>query len=60
MLTRLKSAFYGAPKPDEERFKVLDKCYNDGELFWDSADMYQDSEDLLGTTNIEALFTNFR
>ncbi|TKA65839.1 hypothetical protein B0A55_09124, partial [Friedmanniomyces simplex] len=42
------SAFYGKPKPDEERFKVLDKCYEDGELFWDSADMYMDSEDLLG------------
>lgn len=42
------SAFYGAPKPDEERFKVLDKCYDDGELFWDTADMYMDSEDLLG------------
>lgn len=26
----------------------MDKCYADGELFWDSADMYQDSEDLLG------------
>ncbi|KAF2720740.1 Aldo/keto reductase [Polychaeton citri CBS 116435] len=42
------SSFYGAPKPDEERFKVLDKCYEEGELFWDSADMYADSEDLLG------------
>jgi aryl-alcohol dehydrogenase-like predicted oxidoreductase len=42
------SAFYGRPKPDEERFKVLDKCYELGELFWDSADMYNDSEDLLG------------
>lgn len=28
-----KSAFYGRPKPDEERFKVLDKCYELGELF---------------------------
>ncbi|KAK4549829.1 hypothetical protein LTR36_005130 [Oleoguttula mirabilis] len=42
------SAFYGKPKPDEERFKVLDACYDQGELFWDSADMYMDSEDLLG------------
>lgn len=42
------SAFYGTPKPDEERFKVLDTLYKEGELFWDSADMYQDSEDLLG------------
>jgi len=29
---------------------VLDKCYNDGELFWDSADVYGDSEELLGKT----------
>lgn len=42
------SAFYGAPKPDPERFAVLDKAYNEGELFWDTADMYMDSEDLLG------------
>ena len=42
------SAFYGKPKPDNERFAVLDKLYAEGELFWDSADMYQDSEDLLG------------
>lgn len=42
------SAFYGAPKPDPERFAVLDKAYNSGELFWDTADMYMDSEDLLG------------
>jgi len=33
------SAFYGAPKPDEERMALLDKIYKDGELFWDSADM---------------------
>ena len=44
------SAFYGAAKPDEERFKLLDKLYADGELFWDTADMYGDSEDLLGTS----------
>lgn len=42
------SAFYGAPKPDPERFAVLDKLYESGELFWDSADVYLDSEDLLG------------
>lgn len=44
----LQSAFYGTPKSDEERFRVLDKCYAEGELFWDSADIYKDSEDLLG------------
>jgi len=42
------SAFYGTSKSDEERMKVLDKLYEDGELFWDSADMYGDSEELLG------------
>lgn len=43
-----QSAFYGKPKPDAERFAVLDKVYDEGDLFWDTADMYQDSEDLLG------------
>ena len=33
------SAFYGAPKPDEERYAVLDHVYNSGELFWDTADV---------------------
>jgi len=42
------SAFYGKPLPDKERFAVLDAAYEAGELFWDSADMYADSEDLLG------------
>ncbi|KAI5360037.1 putative NADP-dependent oxidoreductase domain-containing protein [Septoria linicola] len=42
------SAFYGKPKPDNERFAVLDRVFDRGELFWDTADMYQDSEDLLG------------
>jgi len=42
------SAFYGAPKPDAERYAVLDAAYAQGELFWDSADMYMDNEDLLG------------
>lgn len=34
------SAFYGKPKPDAERFAVLDAAYEKGELHWDSADMY--------------------
>lgn len=42
------SAFYGSPKPDEERFALLDAAYAKGELNWDSADIYKDSEDLLG------------
>lgn len=42
------SAFYGTPKPDSERFAVLDAAYEKGELFWDSADVYADNEDLIG------------
>lgn len=42
------SAFYGSTAPDEERFQVLDHAYEKGEVFWDSADIYKDSEDLLG------------
>ncbi|KAF4551767.1 Aldo-keto reductase-like protein 7 [Elsinoe fawcettii] len=42
------SAFYGAPKPDSERLAFLDELHAQGELFWDSADMYLDNEDLLG------------
>ena len=42
------SAFYGKPEPDEERFKVLDRAYELGQNFWDSADIYKDSEDLIG------------
>jgi aryl-alcohol dehydrogenase-like predicted oxidoreductase len=42
------SAFYGAPKPDNERFEVLDGLYTMGQRNWDSADVYGDSEDLLG------------
>lgn len=42
------SAFYGAPESDEKRFKILDRAYELGQTNWDSADVYQDSEDLLG------------
>ncbi|ORX33285.1 NADP-dependent oxidoreductase domain-containing protein, partial [Kockovaella imperatae] len=42
------SVFYGKAKPDEERFALLDKAYDCGELHWDTADMYGDNEDLLG------------
>ena len=42
------SAFYGKPESDEERFNFLDKVYEMGETFWDSADMYMDNEDLIG------------
>lgn len=42
------SAAYGKPASDEDRFKVLDKAYELGEHFWDSADVYMDNEDLIG------------
>ncbi len=42
------SAFYGKADSDEARFVVLDRAYELGERFWDSADMYGDNEDLLG------------
>ncbi|CAF9914602.1 hypothetical protein IMSHALPRED_001957 [Imshaugia aleurites] len=42
------SAFYGKPESDEDRFRLLDKAYDMGETFWDSADIYSDSEDLIG------------
>jgi aryl-alcohol dehydrogenase-like predicted oxidoreductase len=42
------SVFYGTVKPDSERLALLDQAHSIGELFWDSSDMYGDSEDLLG------------
>lgn len=42
------SAFYGKAEADEERFKLLDRAYELGQTHWDSADVYLDSEDLIG------------
>lgn len=42
------SVFYGKAESDEDRFKVLDRALELGQNNWDSADMYGDSEDLLG------------
>jgi len=42
------SAFYGAIVSDEERLKFLDALYASGCTFWDTADLYGDSEELLG------------
>ncbi|KAI4088159.1 MAG: hypothetical protein LQ344_006251 [Seirophora lacunosa] len=42
------SSAYGAVASTDERLKVLDRAYELGERFWDSADVYQDSEDLVG------------
>ncbi|KAG2061318.1 Aldo keto reductase [Suillus hirtellus] len=41
-------AFYGQTDSDEERFKVLDKVYELGCTFWDTANIYGDSEELIG------------
>ncbi|PBK63658.1 Aldo/keto reductase [Armillaria solidipes] len=42
------SDFYGAVDSDEERFKILDAAYEKGCTHWDSADIYGDSELLIG------------
>ncbi|CAF4797528.1 unnamed protein product, partial [Rotaria sp. Silwood2] len=42
------SAFYGSIGSDEERFKVLDRVIELGSTYIDSADIYGDSEELLG------------
>ncbi|KAL4071443.1 NADP-dependent oxidoreductase domain-containing protein [Scleroderma yunnanense] len=42
------SAFYGPVGPDEERFKVLDAALQHGCNFWDTANIYGDSEELIG------------
>ncbi|KAJ7779071.1 Aldo/keto reductase [Mycena metata] len=39
---------YGAPGDDEERFKLLDAAYASGCTMWDTADIYMDSEEILG------------
>ncbi|KIW18881.1 hypothetical protein PV08_03170 [Exophiala spinifera] len=42
------SAGYGKALPDEERFKFLDRAWELGATFWDTAAGYGDSEVLLG------------
>ncbi|KAJ7128719.1 Aldo/keto reductase [Mycena epipterygia] len=42
------SAFYGSVESDEERFKILDAAHAAGCTFWDTADAYLDSEELIG------------
>ncbi|KLU85160.1 hypothetical protein MAPG_04190 [Magnaporthiopsis poae ATCC 64411] len=39
---------YGAVGSDEERLKVLDRAWEIGATNWDSANIYGDSEDLIG------------
>lgn len=42
------SASYGFGGSDEDRFKVLDRAYELGSTFWDTADVYGDNEELIG------------
>ena len=42
------SGVYSKPAPDDERLAFLDEIFKRGETFWDTADEYGDSEDLLG------------
>ncbi|KAJ5806571.1 Aldo/keto reductase [Penicillium pulvis] len=42
------SGTYGNSLSDEERLDFLDEAYKRGERFWDTADKYGDSEDVLG------------
>ncbi|KAI6092925.1 Aldo/keto reductase-like protein [Hypoxylon rubiginosum] len=42
------SVGHGSVASDEDRFKVLDRAWELGEVFWDSAFAYGDSEDLVG------------
>ncbi|KAF4627656.1 hypothetical protein G7Y89_g10502 [Cudoniella acicularis] len=42
------SVAYGTIPNDEERFKLLDRAVEIGSTFWDSADLYGDSEALIG------------
>ncbi|KFY06043.1 hypothetical protein V492_08172, partial [Pseudogymnoascus sp. VKM F-4246] len=42
------SAYYGTIDDDETRFKFLDRAYELGATLWDTADVYGDSEELIG------------
>jgi len=39
---------YGTTEPEEEQLKVLDAVYENGCTFWDTADVYDGSEELIG------------
>ncbi|KAF7327807.1 Aldo-ket-red domain-containing protein [Mycena kentingensis (nom. inval.)] len=41
-------SLYGAVESDEDRFKVLDAAYEAGCTMWDTAQIYGDSEELIG------------
>lgn len=42
------SAFYGPVPNDSDRLALLDRAYELGQTFWDTADVYGDNEDLIG------------
>ncbi|KAG9241668.1 aldo-keto reductase [Calycina marina] len=42
------SVYYGEPGDDAQRLAVLDRTYELGSRYWDTADMYDDNEDLIG------------
>lgn len=42
------SSFYGDVPSDEDRLKLIDHIYESGQRFWDTAEMYGDSEELIG------------
>ncbi|KAL4786857.1 NADP-dependent oxidoreductase domain-containing protein [Aspergillus varians] len=39
---------YGAAPSDEDRLALLDRAHAIGQWFWDTADIYADSEDIVG------------
>ncbi|KAJ9194329.1 hypothetical protein DTO164E3_7435 [Paecilomyces variotii] len=41
------SGLYGKPPGDEERLKVLDRAFELGARFWDTADVYLDNQELI-------------
>ncbi|KAF3388000.1 Aldo-keto reductase yakc [NADP] [Talaromyces pinophilus] len=42
------SGVYGSAPDEEGRFKILDRAAEIGSTFWDTADMYGDTEELVG------------
>jgi aryl-alcohol dehydrogenase-like predicted oxidoreductase len=40
---------YGAVPSDEDRLALLDRAHAIGQWFWDTADIYGDSEEIIGT-----------
>ncbi|KAK7739819.1 hypothetical protein SLS62_011208 [Diatrype stigma] len=47
-LMGMSHAVYGTPLSEEEHFAVLDRAVELGETFWDTADLYGNSEEVIG------------